>query len=404
MLNLRDFIESKQIHFIYKIISSEYENWNVIGKKWLKYLDSDYNIKYFVCKCSSIKGLNLSEIPKYYKESISSWVRFKSALCRKDKNSILDSYLFGNKYLTHRNTPVFTPSFSKSNIQMVRHIWDTETNTFLLQESIRNQLQDNTGFVAKFNKIKTSFSADILEILQGPTIQIEQQKVTVNNDLVIFIDNKRLEPYNLKLKLIQSILQDKNFERKYQMKWDTAFNQSFNWKQIWLLNLEIPLSSKEKEFQWKIIHNAIFTEHKLFLMNMSDDGLCHFCKSNIETLAHLFFYCRRTNWILQELELKINHVLEDDSKPAIKIVPYHFILGFTHENSTIRVFVNFIIVLAKWEIWKIRNTIKFDNILVTNRFILEHIMQKIRSTIKFLEHTNIVCKYKKELSLWKKID
>ena len=35
MLNLRDFIESKQIHFIYKIISSEYENWNVIGKKWL---------------------------------------------------------------------------------------------------------------------------------------------------------------------------------------------------------------------------------------------------------------------------------------------------------------------------------------------------------------------------------
>lgn len=52
---------------------------------------------------------------------------------------------------------------------------------------------------------------------------------------------------------------------------------------------------------------------------MSDDGLCHFCKSNIETSAHLFFYCRRTNWILHELEHKINRVLEDDSKPAIKI-------------------------------------------------------------------------------------
>ena len=33
MLKLRDFIESNQIHFIYKIISSEYENWNVIGTK-----------------------------------------------------------------------------------------------------------------------------------------------------------------------------------------------------------------------------------------------------------------------------------------------------------------------------------------------------------------------------------
>ena len=197
----------------------------------------------------------------------------------------------------------------------------------MLQESIRNRLQDNTGLIAKYNKIKTSFSTDILEILQGPTIPIEQQKVTINNDLVIFIDNKGLKPYNLKL--IQSILQDRNFERKCQIKWDTALNQSFNWKQIWLLNLEIPLSSEKKEFQWKIIHNAILTEHKLFLMNMSDDGLCHFCKSNIEALAHLFFYCRRTNWILHELELKINRFLEDDSKPAIKIAPYHILSGLS---------------------------------------------------------------------------
>ena len=63
MLNLRDFIESKQIHFMYKIISSDYDNWNIIGKNWLKFLDSDYNINYCVCKCTSIKGLNLGRTP-----------------------------------------------------------------------------------------------------------------------------------------------------------------------------------------------------------------------------------------------------------------------------------------------------------------------------------------------------
>ena len=84
-----------------------------------------------------------------------------------------------------------------------------DTNTFLQQEFIRNRLHDHTGWIAKYNKIKTSFSSNILEILKGPINQHEQQKVTVSYDLAILIDNKHLEPRNLKLKLIPNILQDR---------------------------------------------------------------------------------------------------------------------------------------------------------------------------------------------------
>ena len=243
----------------------------------------------------------------------------------------------------------------------------------------------------------------MLEILTGPS-QNEMKTVTFNNDLTLLVNNKHLESRVLKLKFIQNIIQDSNFERKYQVKWGTVFNQNFNWKEIWLVNLEIPLSNKEKEFQWKIIHNAIYTEHKLLLMNMSEDGFCHFCKSNLETVAHLFFYCRRINWICFKIEQKLNRVLAEDSKSAIKIAPHQFILGYLHENKNVRVFVNLIIVLVKWEIWKIRNGIKFDNKQVSNNFILEHIMQKIKSVIRFLEGTNIACKYQNEIKLWKMLD
>ena len=49
MLNLREYIESKQIKFtcMYKIIKPEHEHWNIIGKGWLKILDTDYNIDIF---------------------------------------------------------------------------------------------------------------------------------------------------------------------------------------------------------------------------------------------------------------------------------------------------------------------------------------------------------------------
>ena len=129
MLNLRDFIESKRVHFVYKIISTDYEHWNIIGKNWLKQLDSEFNINYFICKCSSIKGLNLNGIPIFYKESISSWVRYKGLLCHKDRDSILNSYLFGNTFLTYRSNPIFISSFCKSNVKKVSDIWDPGTGT-----------------------------------------------------------------------------------------------------------------------------------------------------------------------------------------------------------------------------------------------------------------------------------
>ena len=88
-------------------------------------------------------------------------------LSLKDKDSILSSCLFGNKYITLRNTPLFISSFSRSNIKMVRDIWDTETNKFHQYESIRNRLYDTTSWRAKYNKIKSSFSMDILNILRG---------------------------------------------------------------------------------------------------------------------------------------------------------------------------------------------------------------------------------------------
>ena len=85
--------------------------------------------------------------------------------------------------------------------------------------------------------------------------------------------------------------------------------------QIWLSVLEITVSNNEKQFQhvqWKVIHNTIFTEHKLYLMNMSD-GLWHFCKETTENLTHILYnnYCRKMNWLIREIENKINVILDE---------------------------------------------------------------------------------------------
>ena len=85
-----------------------------------------------------------------------------------------------------------------------------------------------------------------------------------------------------------------------------------------------PCSNKEKQFLWKIIHNALFTESKLQLMGMLN-GICHFCKTDSETLHHLFYQCR----ISQKVENALNTLLRNIlNATAIKIQLKHLILVF----------------------------------------------------------------------------
>ena len=39
IINVNHFIEAKRIKSIHKITNSETEHWNMIGNKWLRYLD-----------------------------------------------------------------------------------------------------------------------------------------------------------------------------------------------------------------------------------------------------------------------------------------------------------------------------------------------------------------------------
>ena len=342
-------------------------------------------------------------MPKYYQDCVSAWTKVNSILLQKTKDEILKSYLFGNKYITCRVSPIYISSFSKSNIKTVNQICNSEANVFYEPELIRNRLVDKTGWIAKYKKIKSSFSSDVIEILKCPNVPSENTKsIIIDSELNIFFNNEPLEPRKFKLKLIQNILLDTDFERKYMMKWETFFNKSFHWKQIWISTLELPLSNTEKQFQWKVIHNAIFTEHKLFLMNMSN-GLCHFCKANTETITHLFYDCTIIKRTINEIEDKINRILEADTQLKVNLSSANQVLGFLHESRHVRDFINLILILSKWEIWKLRNKIKFDNRQFSVQQIIDCILLKVRTAVSFLGNTSARKKYEKELCLWNKI-
>ena len=72
-------------------------------------------------------------------------------------------------------------------------------------------------------------------------------------------------------------------------KWQSIFGILTNIKEVFI-KMPICYERKSTNLHWNILHNAIFSEKRLQIMNKSD-GICKICKTESETLTHLFYEC-----------------------------------------------------------------------------------------------------------------
>ena len=107
MINLRQFIEAKQIKFIHKISNSQTEHWNRIGKHWLSLIDEIHNSENFLLRCSTIKGFQLRIPSSFYKEALLSWCSLRAKLQANVSFPILDEQICGNNQILHKNNPLW---------------------------------------------------------------------------------------------------------------------------------------------------------------------------------------------------------------------------------------------------------------------------------------------------------
>ena len=58
-------------------------------------------------------------------------------------------------------------------------------------------------------------------------------------------------------------------------------------------------------FQFKILHNILFLNDRLYNLNMSDTKLCSLCGQENETSVHLFSNCNKTRNLWNNLQDKL---------------------------------------------------------------------------------------------------
>ena len=62
------------------------------------------------------------------------------------------------------------------------------------------------------------------------------------------------------------------------------------------------LYTKLRSFQFKICHNILFTNEKLFRVGITTTDKCNICKKEVETLSHLFVTCDHVKLLWKKIE------------------------------------------------------------------------------------------------------
>ena len=97
-------------------------------------------------------------------------------------------------------------------------------------------------------------------------------------------------------------------------------------------------------FQYRIIHHILPTNNFLYKINLSDSPLCRICNETIETLDHLFWYCKPVVEIWKNLGEWLKSVQINVTFTIDKII-----LGIKGKNNNP---LNAIILLVKSIVYK----------------------------------------------------
>ena len=81
-----------------------------------------------------------------------------------------------------------------------------------------------------------------------------------------------------------------------------------NWKKVYMLPRQATIGSSVRSFQYKILNNILYLNEKLFKFKIVDSPLRTLCKTENESMLHLFCECAVTSNLLEQFKLWVSDI------------------------------------------------------------------------------------------------
>ena len=133
-----------------------------------------------------------------------------------------------------------------------------------------------------------------------------------------------------------------------------------------MLPRQVTIESSLRSFQYKILNNILYLNEKLFKFKIADSPLCSLCKTENESMLHLFCECAVTSNLLEQFKLWVSDIFHFGK---IDIDPQIIIFGAWNLKTPDFILINHMILLFKRYIYLRRQDRHGPNITGLKSFI-----------------------------------
>ena len=347
----------KALHlsWVNRLLDDNFHPWKKIPLYYFNSISSN--------TCLFHPNLHISEkrfkdIPVFYKKIILYWMEISQSPPT-TPSMVYSESLWFNSCIKINGSPI-SPSFCNANVPVYLADLFTDDGVFITWDIAVNKL--NLSHQFQWLQIISSIPPQWKNIIRGTNARLNEScldsHLNSNNKIipVSLINSKYL--YSLFSNKIDNIpTSQKYFER--------VFGQNLEWEKIYLLPRIVIKDSYIRIFQFKILHNVLFLNSRLFKLNYSDSPLCSLCSNYNETPIHLFSECEVTSSLWREVVTAIGGL---NLGP---LSPQSAVLGFSNKDDN-QFISNFILLIFKYCVYKNRNT-------TLNKYI---ILSKIKSYVR----------------------
>lgn len=255
--------------------------------------------------------------------------------------------LWFNSHIKVDRKLIFYPTAFKAGILSIINLWNIHAKRFF-----------------EFQEMQDIYGANSITFLQyyGIISAVPKEWIRGLTRARVILDDY-LYPYeNFEGKMTQivygKLTYDKKTLNKLLITWNIKLGSNLVLEQLLeafqSLYLLVP-DTKMRNFQFRYLHRIIFTGKTLYRWKLSNSPLCEYCKTEYETLEHLFFECNTIKRFWETFVSWFEAMTDTEITLDLETISF-----CNHENSL----VNTLIILAKQHIFARRILERPPNIYI----------------------------------------
>lgn len=221
----------------------------------------------------------------FWRDVLIAWMEVYSVV-PDNPTKIATQSIWFNSYIKVRNKVIFYPTAHEAGIRFLYNLWnESQQQFFTYPQLIQIYGVNSLTFLEYYgilSAIPRSWVAQLKETTQLVNTFIYpfenfDGKTTADTYNKIVACKNRLNPVKIKW-------QDKLSTPLFYDIYLDAFVQLY----------KLTPSTKIRDFQFRLLHRVIFTNHTLYRWGIVESPRCDFCEIESETIEHLFLTCTVT--------------------------------------------------------------------------------------------------------------